>query len=56
MIGSNVNDLISKLPEYQETILDIVTNIFISLHIPQPTNISQIIAEINLQDIFTTII
>ena len=56
MIGSNVNELIIKLPEYQNTILEIVSNIFEAIKIPQPTSINQIIAEINLQDIFTSII
>jgi AI-2 transport protein TqsA len=56
MIGSNVEDLIELLPQYQTKVLTIVSNIFETLKIPQPTSINQVISEINLQGLFTTLI
>jgi hypothetical protein len=49
MIGSNVEDLIELLPQYQTKVLTIVSNIFEATHIPQPTSINQVISELNLQ-------
>jgi hypothetical protein len=49
MIGSNVTDLVDLLPQYQTKVLTIVSNIFETLKIPQPTSINQVISEINLQ-------
>jgi predicted PurR-regulated permease PerM len=56
MIGSNVNDLVELLPQYQTKVLTIVSNIFETLKIPQPTSINQIISEVNLQAIFTSVV
>lgn len=56
MIGSNVNDLVELLPQYQTKVLTIVSNVFETAKIPQPTSINQVISEINLQWIFTRIV
>ncbi len=56
MIGSNVTDLVDLLPQYQTKVLTIVSNIFETLKIPQPTSINQVISEINLQWIFTSFV
>jgi len=56
MIGSNVTELIEKLPQYQTIVLTIVSNLFETLKIPQPTSINQVISEINLQAIFTSVV
>lgn len=56
MIGSNVNDLVELLPQYQTKVLTIVSNLFETLKIPQPTSINQVISEINLQAIFTSVV
>lgn len=56
MIGSNVTDLVELLPQYQTKVLTIVSNLFETLKIPQPTSINQVISEINLQAIFTSVV
>jgi AI-2 transport protein TqsA len=56
MIGSNVEDLVELLPQYQTKVLTIVSNVFEAAHIPQPTSINQIISELNLQGLFTGVI
>lgn len=56
MIWSNVNDLVNLLPQYQTKVLTIVSNMFETLKIPQPTSINQVISEINLQGIFTSVV
>lgn len=56
MIGSNVEDLINLLPQYQTKVLTIVSNVFETAHIPQPTSINQVISELNLQGLFTGVI
>jgi hypothetical protein len=56
MIGSNIEDLIILLPEYQTKVSIIITNIFEYLRIPEPTSISQILTKIDLQYVFTSVI
>ena len=56
MIWSNVNDLVDLLPQYQTKVLTIVSNMFETLKIPQPTSINQVISEVNLQGIFTGVV
>lgn len=56
MIGSNIEDLIRLLPEYQTKVSMIITQIFQYLSIPEPTSISQILTKIDLQYVFTLVI
>lgn len=56
MIGSNIEDLINLLPVYQMKVSVILTNTFQYLHLPEPKNISQLLAEVDLQNVFTIVV
>ncbi len=53
MIGSNIDELIRLLPEYQEKILKIISDSLAYLRIPEPTNVTEVLNQINLQYVFT---
>lgn len=53
MIGSNIDELIKLLPEYQKKILKIISDSLAYLRIPEPTNITEVLNQINLQYVFT---
>jgi predicted PurR-regulated permease PerM len=56
MIGSNVEEVIRLLPEYQSKIWEILKWIFEFFHIPEPKSLNEILSKINLQYIFTNTI
>ncbi len=56
MIGSNIDDLIVLLPEYQTKVSEIISQIFAYFHISEPTSVSQVLNKLNLQNIFTAVI
>jgi len=43
MIGSNFEDLIRLLPDYQTKVILMITQVFNYLHIPIPVSISEIL-------------
>lgn len=53
MIGSNIDELIKLLPEYQVKVLQIISDVLVYLRIPEPTSITEILNQINLQYVFT---
>lgn len=56
LIGSNIEDLIRLLPEYQTRVSLIISQVFELLHIPEPTNISEILNKIDLQYVFSLVV
>lgn len=56
IIGSNIEDLIVLLPEYQEKVSLMISKIFEYLSIPEPTSISEVLNKLDLQYIFTAVI
>lgn len=55
IIWNNVWDLIEKLPSYQEKIKDLLTNIFTYFWLKEPTSLSQVFSNIDLQSTFSTV-
>jgi hypothetical protein len=53
MIGSNIDELIKLLPDYQEKVLKIISDSLAYLRIPEPSNITEVLNQINLQYVFT---
>ncbi len=53
MIGSNIDELIKLLPEYQVKVLQIISDVLVYLRIPEPTSVTEVLNQINLQYIFT---
>jgi len=53
MLGSNIQDLIRLLPEYQIKIWMMISQIFNYLHISEPWNMSEVLSWLDLQYIFT---
>lgn len=56
LIGSNIDELIKLLPSYQEQVLKIVWDTLRWLNIPEPTSITEILNQINLQYFFTRMV
>ena len=56
LIGSNIEDLIRLLPEYQSKASVLLTQVFEFLKIPEPKSISEILWKIDLQYVFTLVI
>lgn len=56
MIESNIEDFIALFSDYQPKVLSIIGQVFSTLRIPQPTTISSALNEVNLQDVFTTLV
>jgi len=53
LIWSNIDELIKLLPEYQQQVVTIVSNTFNMLHIPEPTSVTEVLEQINLQYVFS---
>ncbi len=53
LIGSNIDELINLLPEYQTKVYTIISSAFEFAHIPEPTSITEVLQKLNLQYIFT---
>ena len=53
MIWSNIDELITLLPEYQNQVVDIVSHLFSLLNIAEPTSVLEVLQQINLQYVFT---
>ncbi len=56
MIGSNFEDLIRLLPDYQTKVILMITQVFNYLHIPIPVSISEILWQLDLQKILLWIL
>ncbi len=55
LINSNIQDVVEKLPDYQEKISVIIKSFFESTGISEPESLSQILETINLSEIFTLV-
>lgn len=53
MIGSNIDELIKLLPEYQIKVWTMITQAFEYFHISEPQSITEVLQSINLQYVFT---
>jgi len=56
MIGQNLEEFIRLLPDYQEKVSMIITEIFQYLHLPEPTSLSEILNKLDLQYMFTLVV
>ena len=56
MIGSNLEDLIRLLPDYQAKVSMIITQVFEYLHLPEPTSLSEVLNKLDLQYLFTLVV
>lgn len=56
LIWSNIDELIKLLPSYQEQVLKIVWDTLRWLNIPEPTSVTEILNQINLQYFFTRMV
>jgi hypothetical protein len=56
MIGSNIDDLVRLMPEYQFKVSAIITQVFESLNIPEPTSINAVLNKIDLQYVFNSLV
>lgn len=53
LIGSNIDELIQLLPEYQTKVYSIISQAFQYTHIPEPKSITEVLQSINLQYVFS---
>ena len=56
MIGSNIEDLVRLMPEYQFKVSAIITQVFESINIPEPTSISAVLNKVDLAYVFNSLI
>lgn len=56
MIGSNIEDLVRLMPEYQFKVSSIITQVFQAIHVPEPTSINAILNKIDLQYVFNSLV
>ena len=56
LINSNIQDLIEKLPDYQEKITIIIKSFFESTHIPEPKSLNELLKNFNVTWLFQTIL
>lgn len=56
MLWSNIEDLIRLLPEYQEKVLDMLTQLFLYFNIQESTSIAEVFNKIDLQYVFTLVV
>ncbi len=56
LIGSNIDDLIQLLPEYQTKVSAIISQTFQFTHIPEPKSLTEVLQKINLQYMFNLVI
>lgn len=53
LIGSNIDEFIRLLPEYQSKIYVIISNFFSLTWLPEPKSLMEVLQKINLQYVFT---
>ncbi|MDD3793828.1 MAG: AI-2E family transporter [Candidatus Gracilibacteria bacterium] len=56
LIGNNIDELINLLPLYQARIFDIYYQIFDYLNINEPTSLTEVLKQLNLQYIFSIVV
>ena len=56
LIWTNIDELVKWLPLYQARILEIYSSIFTYIGISEPTSITEVLKEVNLQYVFTLVI
>ena len=56
MLNSNLQDLVRLLPDYQTRVLEIISQSYSYLHIPEPESLSELLTKIDLQSIFTVVL
>lgn len=56
LIGSNIEDLIILLPEYQVKVSALISQFFEFIRVAEPTSISQVLNKVDLQYVFTLVI
>lgn len=56
LINSNINELIKKLPDYQEQINGMIKQFFESTHIPEPKSINEMLNNFNISNVFQNIL
>lgn len=55
LINSNIQDVVHKLPDYQEKISIIIKSFFETTGIPEPKSLAQVLENFNLSKIFTLV-
>ncbi|MDP2091034.1 MAG: AI-2E family transporter [Candidatus Gracilibacteria bacterium] len=56
MLGTNLQDLIRLLPDYQQKVYNMLSQAFQYFHIPVPASLGEILSSLNLQSIFTSVL
>jgi len=56
LINSNIDELINKLPDYQEQISEIIKNFFNKTSIPEPKSVNEMLKNFDMASIFQTIL
>ena len=56
MLGSNLEDFIRLLPEYQAKVSMLITQFFEYTHLPEPKNLAEILNKVDLQYVFTIVV
>lgn len=56
LINANIQDIITKLPDYQSKVTIIIQWVFETLHLPMPENIASLLSKIDVAEIFTSIL
>ncbi len=55
LINANIQDVIAKLPDYQEKIMLIVESFFKTTHIPAPQWLSEVLARFDMAEVFSVV-
>jgi len=55
LINSNIDELIKKLPDYQNQIIWLIKQFFETTNIPEPKSINEMLNKINMAKIFETV-
>ena len=55
LINSNIDELIKKLPDYQNQVIWLIKQFFQATHIPEPKSINDMLTNINITKIFETV-
>ncbi|MDQ7009356.1 MAG: AI-2E family transporter [Candidatus Gracilibacteria bacterium] len=56
LINSNIDELIKKLPDYQEQISGIIKQFFETTHIPEPKSINEMLKNFDISNVFQKIL
>lgn len=56
LIWTNIDELVKWLPLYQARILEIYSSIFAYIGLSEPTSLTEVLKEVNLQYVFTLVI